>query len=177
MVRSRPASHEAFLRRWEVAAPGFHNKSLNTSAHELVKKGFQNGLVYGTDPVPDDHPWDELVSHSLMGPLISTPTEEGVICLSFHIPGSHLFSQSVSGSEDQGISGAEDLDRSCCFTASAATIQIAELVLLKRVIATWCNAWRRIVVCHPAFLFREICSMLLRHVWLLTFVSPSSWFD
>ena len=52
---------------------------LNTSAHEPVEKGFQNGLGHGTDLVPDDHPRDIFVSHSLGGPLGPAPTKEAVV--------------------------------------------------------------------------------------------------
>ena len=110
----------AFLRRLGGGRLGWGRVSLvtttddlNTSAHEPVERGFQNGLGHGTDLVPDDHPRDVFVSHSLRGPLGPAPTKEAVVRLGLHFPGPHLFGQTVCRGEDQGVSDEVQFNRSC----------------------------------------------------------------
>ena len=56
-------------------------------------------------------------------------TEEAVIGLGLDPPGSHLFGQAMGWSEEERVSGTEELDRSRGFATAPAAGEVGEPVL------------------------------------------------
>ena len=105
-------------RRLSLVATAVH---LDASTLEPVEESFQSGAGHCADLVPDDHTGNELLPHPFRRPLrLATPSEEAVIGLDLDAPGPHLFGQAMGRSEDEGISLAEELDRSRGFAAAPA---------------------------------------------------------
>ena len=94
---------------------------LDASTLEPIEESFQGGAGHCADLVPDDHTGDELLPHPFRRPLrLATPSEEAVVGLGLDAPGPHLFGQAMGWGEDEGISLAEELNRSCGFAAAPA---------------------------------------------------------
>ena len=71
------------------------------------------------DLVPEYHMGNELLPHSFRRPLRpATLSEEAMVGLGLDAPGPHLLGQAMG--EDEGISLAEELDRSRGFVAAPA---------------------------------------------------------
>ena len=88
-----------------------------------VEEDAQSGAGHCADLVPDDHTGNEFLSHPFRRPVrLANPAEEAVIGLGLDAPGPHLFGQAMGRSEDEGVSGTEELDRSCGFAATPAAV-------------------------------------------------------
>ena len=90
---------------------------LDASTLEPVEESFQGGAGHCADLVPDDHTGNELLRRPLR---LATPSEEAVVGLGLDAPGPHLFGQAMGWGEDEGISLAEELNRSHGFAAAPA---------------------------------------------------------
>ena len=94
---------------------------LDASTLEPVEESFQGGAGHCADLVPDDHTGIEVLLHPFRHPLrLATPSEEAVVGLGLDASGPHLFGQAMDWGEDEGISLAEELDRSRGFAAAPA---------------------------------------------------------
>ena len=84
---------------------------------------FQSGAGHCVDLVPDDHTGNEFLSRRFGRPgRLASPAEEAVIGLGLDAPGPHLFGQAMGRGEDEGVSGAKELDRSRGFAAVPAAV-------------------------------------------------------
>ena len=93
----------------------------DASTLEPVEESFKGEAGHCTDLVPDDHTGNELLPHPFRRPLrLATPSEEALVGLGLDASGSHLFGQAMGRGEDEGISLAEELDRSRGFAAAPA---------------------------------------------------------
>ena len=96
-------------------------EDLDASIREPVEESFQGGAVHCADLVRDDNLGNELLPHPCRRPLrLATPSEEAVVGLDVDAPGPHLFGQAMGWGEDEGISLAEELNRSRGFAAAPA---------------------------------------------------------
>ena len=94
---------------------------LDSSTLKPVEESFQGWAGHCADLVPDDHTENELPPHPFRQPLrLATPSEEAVVGLGRDVPGQHLFDRAMGRGEDEGISLAEELDRSRVFAAAPA---------------------------------------------------------
>ena len=93
---------------------------MDASILEPVEESFQGGAGHCADLVPDDHSGNELPPHPFRRPLRLATPSEAVVGLGLDTPGLHLFGQAMGRDEDEGISLAEELDRSRGFAAAPA---------------------------------------------------------
>ena len=88
-----------------------------------VEEGFQSGAGHCADLVPDDHTGNEFLSHPFGRPVhLAAAAVEAVIGLGLDAPGLHLFGQAMGRSEDEGVSGTEELTRLSGFAAAPAAV-------------------------------------------------------
>ena len=94
---------------------------LNASHLEPVQESFEGWAGHCADLVPNEHTGNELPPHPCRRPLrVATPSEEAVVGLGLDAAGPHLFGQAMGRCEDEGITLAEELDRSRGFAAAPA---------------------------------------------------------
>ena len=97
---------------------------LDASTLEPVEESFQRGAGHCADLVRDDHMGNELLPHPFRRPLrLATPSEEAVVGLGLDALCAHLFGQAMGRGEDEGISLAEQLDRSRGFAATPPSLR------------------------------------------------------
>lgn len=108
---------------------------------EPVEEGLQNGPAHCADLVPDDDVGYVLLTNLVRRPVIlTTPSEEAVVGLDFDTSIPHFFREPVGRGEDQGISLAEQFNRSCGLATSATTVHVGQSVSGQMVIVAWCGA-------------------------------------
>ena len=147
---------------------------------EPVEESFQVGAGHCADLVPDDHTGNELLPHPFRRPLhLATPSEEAVVGLGLDAPGPHLFGQAMRRGEDEGISLAEELDRSRGFCrcsrhrlgSSSGASTAGRRGAVRR------GAGSEVLFCCLKVRLGEVGCMFHGHVELLVLVTLLGWGD
>ena len=89
----------------------------------------------------------------------------------------HLFGQAMGRGEDEGISLAEELDRSRGFAAAPAAVEVAQAVPRQRAVVAQCRAGSEVLFCCFVVRLGEVGCMFHGHVELLVLVTPLGWGD
>ena len=97
---------------------------LDAPTLDPVEEGFQSVAGHCAD-VPYYQTGNKVLSYPFGRPVcLAAPAEEAVIGLGLDAPGPHLFRQTVGRGDNEGFSGAEELDRSRGFAAAPAAVKL-----------------------------------------------------
>ena len=116
---------------------------------------------------------DVLLTHAVRCPLsLSTPAEEGVVCLGLHPPGPHLLGKPVGRREGERVSSLEEVYGPGGFVAATTTVEVAEHMACEWVSVGWCSALWDVVGGTPVLGLRLVCRLVLGRVDGLPLIAP-----